>query len=190
MKISWIIGLVGLVVAGSAGAATVTSYQTSFGAMHVHNLGSANFSANYATQNGRLFGQFSGHRFVGQWVQNRSEQKCKKEIKGSHFWGRAIFVFSEDFRNFSGQWSYCGMEPSETWNGKYAGGPLPGAMMQPAPQTPMDKCARFPLGCGPGYTDLRLRGIDCQGRTQVGCLCWKGLASKAVCKAYRDQKRR
>ncbi|MCG6871467.1 MAG: hypothetical protein LJE84_04175 [Gammaproteobacteria bacterium] len=193
MKISWIAALAGLVIASVASAAGVTAYKTDFGMMQVHNLGGSKFYATYPTKNGRLIGHFSGRTFQGQWVQNRSGKKCKKEVNGSRYWGRAIFVFSKNFRNFSGQWSHCGKQPNRKWNGSFVGGQLPGMLARPGPGPktgPVGKCAKFPLGCGPGYTDLRLRGIDCQRRTQVGCLCWKGLESKAVCNAYRAQKRR
>ncbi|MCG6871744.1 MAG: hypothetical protein LJE84_05595 [Gammaproteobacteria bacterium] len=55
------------------------------------------------------------------------------------------------------------------------------------PSTPQ-ACAKWPLGCGPGYQSERLRGIDCQGRSEIGCLCWKNKASKQVCDEYRANK--
>jgi hypothetical protein len=58
------------------------------------------------------------------------------------------------------------------------------------PESGGDPCQEYPIGCGPGYTDPRLQGIDCQGRTQIGCLCWKGLASERECREYREKKKR
>jgi len=53
---------------------------------------------------------------------------------------------------------------------------------------PEGDCATYPIGCGPGYSNPKLEGIDCGGRSEIGCLCWKNLASKQECDAYRASK--
>ena len=53
---------------------------------------------------------------------------------------------------------------------------------------PAGDCASYPIGCGPGYTNPKLTGIDCEGRSEIGCLCWKDLATEQQCAAYRASK--
>lgn len=55
-------------------------------------------------------------------------------------------------------------------------------------ELPKGDCVTYPIGCGPGYTNPKLKGIDCGGRSEIGCLCWKNLASKQECDAYRAKK--
>jgi hypothetical protein len=57
-------------------------------------------------------------------------------------------------------------------------------------ELPAGDCVTYPIGCGPGYANPKLRGIDCGGRSEIGCLCWKNLASKQECDAYSASKKK
>jgi len=63
-----------------------------------------------------------------------------------------------------------------------------GAKKEDKDELPVGDCATYPIGCGPGYSNPKLEGIDCGGRSEIGCLCWKNLASEQQCDAYRASK--
>ena len=59
----------------------------------------------YKHANGRIDGTMNGNTFTGWWYQDNAK-------------GRFVFVFNNDFSEFSGEWSYNEDEPSSGWNGK------------------------------------------------------------------------
>ena len=170
-----------LLVAPVLQAADVSEWDTDFGRMYINELGAPQFAATYEFNSGRVFGRLYQRRFEGTWVQGRSSERCRKRVAGSRYWGRAEFVFDRSLTQFQGRWSYCGGPMDGKWSGQLA----ERETKAPPPARPLTRCEQYPLGCGPGYTAERLRGIDCGGRTQVGCLCWKKLGSKADRKSTR-----
>ena len=60
-----------------------------------------------------------GNVLSGYWIENGSAQECDSQMDSSAYWGRIEFTFNEDFTEFTGLWSYCNEEPTQTWNGRY-----------------------------------------------------------------------
>jgi len=168
-----------------------SEWDTDFGRMRIDNLGSPRFDARFSHDQGRVFGDLEGLHVTGYWTQDRGDRPCSQPYAGSYYWGNVYFDFNPAFTRFQGKRGYCGARPRTTWNGSRGGPPavrMP-EFVPPQDAAPRTPCEQYPLGCGPGYRNPALRGIDCQGRTEIGCLCWKDLASKAECDAYRREKR-
>jgi len=182
--------LAALVLFTATGAgADSGDWQTDLGRMQIQDLGAPDFTARFSKHHGRVFGRLRGLRMSGNWTQERGEQRCAEPYGGSYYWGSVVLDFDPGFTSFHGARGFCGSQLVETWNGSRAGGVQMPSFVPPPPSRPATPCEQYPLGCGPGYSNPALRGINCEGRTEIGCLCWKDLASKSQCDAYRREKR-
>jgi hypothetical protein len=76
-------------------------------------------SSTYTNDSGRMFYEINGNVLSGFWVEGSSAQGCGSEMDGSVYWGRIEFTFNDDFTEFTGLWSYCDAEPTQSWNGRF-----------------------------------------------------------------------
>lgn len=73
---------------------------------------------NYDWSNGRFLGSYSnnGSRFEGNWVQDKSGQRCNDSVNGSFYHGKVWFQMSGS-NTFNGKWGYCSDTPQLDWQG-------------------------------------------------------------------------
>ena len=72
----------------------------------------------YDWSNGRFIGAYknNGARFEGQWVQDKSSQRCQDSVNGSFYHGKVWFQI-EGSKAFFGKWGYCNNTPRLDWQG-------------------------------------------------------------------------
>lgn len=93
------------------------AWRSSEGTIHFPQQPSASIYARYTQDNGRLLVRRKGHVLEGVWVEKSSAKRCATAVDGSRHWGRVRFVFTDNFEQFTGQWSYCDAPLASTWTG-------------------------------------------------------------------------
>ena len=80
-----------------------------------------------------------GVKMTGIWVEPTGRVACKTQQMGSPYWGEIYLNFSEDGKQFAGNWGYCGTFTGGTgWEGKWTG-PGTGPVTQPLSRRPLGR---------------------------------------------------
>ncbi|OSM07139.1 hypothetical protein [Magnetofaba australis] len=109
-----------LLSSGPALAMQELEWKTDFGPMALTIDDDGTAEGKYPDYTGKLYGSVEDNenRFVGYWVQPRSELRCSEKRHGSAFWGQVIFTGLSE-ASLKGKWSYCDKPPGThgAWNG-------------------------------------------------------------------------
>lgn len=91
-------------------------WDTTEGQMKIEQSG-GEVSGIYGGDDGRIFSTLQGNSLTGIWVERGSGVTCETPRDGSVHWGEFVFTFADDFRSFTGNWTYCGQSRTHRWNG-------------------------------------------------------------------------
>lgn len=80
-------------------------YESSYGTLVILQNGT-NLIGLYRSRDGSLTGKVDGNQFTGVWHEARSKSS-----------GKAMFIFTPNFAQFSGKWGNGQAAPTMTWNG-------------------------------------------------------------------------
>ena len=90
-------------------AEIVGHWKTNYGPISFAGGANGEVVGNYKYKNlpANFFGRLQNtDLWGGVWVQQTSEVTCAKTVRGSRFWGRAVFYVQGD--DMIGAWNYCG----------------------------------------------------------------------------------
>ena len=154
-------------------------FSTTYGIVTFNSSGPR--AADYPSDNGRLFGNYSESVLSGYWVETKAARKCSTPKDGTLYWGKIRFTFDFYFNEYHGVWGYCDDEPKSKWSGKRVGQKLSKSVKKGKPKIkPIMTPHGFEEGIDrPGYDIENFNLSDAQPS-----LCREACSREELCKAW------